>query len=148
MGNTSLPLGKKAIGFKWVYKVKFRPNGSVERYKATLVTKGYNQIEGIDFHEAFSLVSKLGTICLVLTMAIAKHYHLHQINVNNAFLHRYIDEDIYMLPPKDHLKVSPNQVCKLKRPLYGLKQASCQWNSINILHRMNALFVTVYKCSY
>jgi len=69
---TSLPKGKKAIGYKWVYKVKYNPDGSVDHYKARLVAKGYNQIEGLDFKDIFSPIAKMVTILLLIALATSK----------------------------------------------------------------------------
>lgn len=83
---TEIPLTKKPIGCKWVYKLKLKSDGSVERCKARLVAKGYNQELGVDYTEVFSPVANLVTVRLFIIMATANNWPLHQLDINNAFL--------------------------------------------------------------
>lgn len=126
---TDLPQGKTVVGSTWKYKLKFNPDGTVSNYKSRVVAQGFTQVEGLDYQGSFSPVAKWDTIRLLLNLATVNHWFLHQVDINNAFLHGYLKEEIYMAPPPGYSKARPGQVCKLIRSIYGLKQASREWNA-------------------
>jgi hypothetical protein len=124
----ALPKDKKTIGCKWVYKVKHNVDGSMSRYKARLVAKGYAQTYGIDYEETYNLVAKITTVRAIIVMAATKGWSLHQMDVKNAFLHGDLQE-VYMEQPPGYVdQTQPNLVCRLKKTLYGLKQALRAWS--------------------
>ena len=93
------PPNANLVGCKWVYKVKRKANGNIERFKAHLVAEGFHQQEGVDFSETFSPVVKPPTVRLVLSLAVSHGWYLHQIDVQNAFLHGLLHEDVFMTQP-------------------------------------------------
>ena len=124
--------GYNIISGKWVYKIKRDSSGSIVRFKARWVARGYAQIEGVDYVDTFSPTASLKTLRVLLALVAACNLYTRHIDIKNAYLHGVIEEDIYMKQPIG-FEVKPAQskdsyVCKLEKGLYGLKQAGRQWN--------------------
>lgn len=126
----SKPDHKKTIGVKWVFKTKLNPNGTVNKYKARLVVKGYAQVSGVDYSETFAPVARMDTIRLLLAVAAQKRWTIYQLDVKSAFLNGDLSEDIYVDQPEGFVvKGHEDKVYKLRKALYGLKQAPRAWYS-------------------
>lgn len=121
------PTDRKVIKNRWVFKVKCKPNGSVDRFKARLVARGFSQVFGIDYKETFSPVVKYSSIRMILAVSACEKLKLRQFDIKTAFLNGDLNEDIYMEQPEG-FDDSSGRVCLLNRSLYGLKQASRCWN--------------------
>ncbi|WJZ99277.1 hypothetical protein VitviT2T_017734 [Vitis vinifera] len=122
----TLPPEQSVVGCKWIYKIKTRSDGSVERYKTRLVAKGFTQEYGIDYEETFATVARISSVRALLVVVAAHKWDLFQMDVKNAFLNGDLSEEVYMQPPFG-LSVESNKVCHLRRALYGLKQAPRAW---------------------
>ena len=124
-----LPRDRKAIGSRWVFKVKHHSDGRVERYKCRLVAKGYSQKYGADYDETFSPVVRFSSIRTLLAFAVQNNLHVHQMDVVTAFLNGHLEEESYMEQPEGYVKAGQEHlVCKLKKSIYGLKQSPRCWN--------------------
>lgn len=121
------PNNCNVIGCKWVFKLKTPPNEQ-PKYKARLVAKGYAQAAGIDYTDTFSPVVRYDSVRCVLSIAAIENMEIVQFDVKTAFLNGDLNETIYMQIPEG-IEHKSNEVCRLKRSLYGLKQASRAWNS-------------------
>ena len=114
------------VGCKWIYKIKTHFDGSIERYKAHLVAKGFTHEYKIDYEETFALVVHISSVRALLVVVVASKWDLFQMDVKNAFLNGDLSEEVYMQPPPS-LSIESNKVCHIQRALYGLKQAPRAW---------------------
>jgi hypothetical protein len=132
----------------WVYKIKIQADGSVERYKARLVVKGFTQEYGIDYEETFAHVARLTSVQSLLAVFAVRHWPHFQMDVKNAFLNGNILEEVYIQPPPSYPN-SHNQVCCLRRALYGLKQLCGLLSSIMwLLSRVSLLVHMIQPSSF
>jgi len=113
------------VGSRWVYKIKCRSDGSIERYKARLVARGFTQQEGIDYSETFSPVIKQATVRLVFSILVSCGWKIHQLDIHNAFLDGVLDEEVYMKQPPGFVDSAlPSHVCRLHKSLIWFKTGS------------------------
>lgn len=124
----TLPKGKTAIGCKWVFKIKNSSQDASPRYKARLCAKEYTQKAGIDYEEVFAPVVRYESIRTLLATAAEYDLEIAQFDVRTAFLHGDLHEEIFMAVPEGIELKEDDKVCRLLKSLYGLKQASRQWN--------------------
>ena len=114
---------------KWIFKKKTDTDGNVTVYKARLVTKGFRQVQGVDYDETFSPVAMLKSFRIMLAIAAFYDYEIWQMDVKIAFLNGFLKEELYMMQPKGFVDPKgANKVCKLQRSIYRLVQASRSWN--------------------
>jgi hypothetical protein len=108
------PPGANVVSGKWIFRHKLKPDGSLDRYKARWVLRGFTQRAGVDYGETFSPVVKLATVQTVLSIAISQNWPVHQLDINNAFLHGTLAETFYCAQPSGFIDISqPDHVCRL-----------------------------------
>ena len=124
----SRPERKSVVTSKWIYKIKHAADGSIKKYKARFVARGFSQKEGIDYEETFAPVARYTSIRVIMALAAKLGWKLHQMDVKTAFLNGVVEEEVYVEQPlgfETHDRET--HVCKLKKALYGLKQAPRMW---------------------
>ena len=122
------PRGVNVIETKWIFKNKSDEHGTMIENKSKLIAQGYTQVEGIDFDETFAPVTRLKSIRILLAIASHLNFKLYQMNVKSAFLNRMLQEEVYVEQPKGFVDPHrPDDVYKLKKALYGFKQAPKAW---------------------
>ena len=127
---TDLPEGKNVISLKWLFKTKYLADGSVQKYKARLVVRGFTQQQGIDYEETFAPVARFETVRIILAIAAQNQWKIYQFDVKSAFLNGELKEEVYVTqPPGFEDKTKMGQVLRLNKALYGLKQAPRAWYS-------------------
>jgi hypothetical protein len=126
MSSSDLPQGHRAITLKWVYKLKWNEAGEIIKHKARLVARGFVQQEGIDFDEVFAPVARMESVCLLLALAAQEGWRVHLMDVKSAFLNGDLKEEIYIRQPVGFIVVGQEgKVLRLRKALYGLRQALC-----------------------
>ena len=125
-----VPKYKDVINVKWIYKTKQDVDGNVQTHKARMAEIGFTQQPGIDLNEKFAPIARMDTVRTVLAIATQNKWHVHQMDVNSAFLNGYLEEEVYVEQPQGYeVPGQVHKVYRLKKALYGLKQAPRAWYS-------------------
>jgi hypothetical protein len=122
------PKNKDVVSSRWLFKIKHAVDGSIEKYKARFVARGFSQKEGIDYEETFAPVARYTSIRTIIALAAKMKWKLHQMDVKTAFLNGVIEEEVYIEKPQGfEIEDRKSHVCRLKKALYRLKQAPRAW---------------------
>ena len=121
------PKGKSVVTFRWLYKIKHGADGSIEKYRARFVARGFSQKEGVDYDETFAPVAQYTSIRSIIAIASTMGWKLHQMDVKTAFLNGIVEEEVYIEQPEGFFVHGEYHVCKLKNYLYGLNQEPHAW---------------------
>ncbi|GJU48121.1 retrovirus-related pol polyprotein from transposon TNT 1-94 [Tanacetum coccineum] len=135
-----LPSNKKSLGCKWVYKIKYKSDGPIKRFKARIMILDNHQVAGVDYSETFTPVAKMMTVQVFLAIAAAKQWELHQMDVHNTFLHGDLEEEVFMKLPHSLHKGQTEEACKLRNLKYflGIEVTSAKDGKF-LCHRKYAL---------
>jgi hypothetical protein len=149
------PPGVNVVTGKWIYRHKLLADGSLDRYKARWVLRGFTERPDIDYDETFSPVVKPAKVRVVLSLALSQNWPIHQLDVKNAFLHDTLIETMYCMQLSGFVD-SPRSdfVCRLNKSLYGLKSAPRAWHHRFASHLVSLGFVEtksdtslfIYRC--
>eukprot|EP00253_Pinus_taeda_P014744 PITA_14744 len=121
------PQDRSMVGSRWIYKIKYAADGSVEKYKARFVAKGYSQKEVTDYEETFTPVARYTSIRTMISLAAQMGWEIHQMDVKTTFLNGVIEEEVYIEQLEGFETYEKSHVCRLKKALYGMKQALRVW---------------------
>jgi len=123
-----LPKGRKAIGCRWVFVIKHKSDGSVDRYKARLVAQGYSQRPGLDYGETYAATVKWATLRAILALGAFEDLEMESVDISNAFLNGEMDTEVYMKQPEGFPQGSEHSVLRLRKGIYGMKQSPRLWH--------------------
>jgi hypothetical protein len=123
-----LPKGRKAIGCRWVFVIKHKSDGTVDRYKARLVAQGYSQRPGLDYGETYAATVKWATLRAILALGAFEDLEMESVDISSAFLNGDIDAEVFMQQPEGFPQGPPGSVLRLKKGIYGLKQSPRLWH--------------------
>ncbi|GJZ24565.1 calcineurin B-like protein 4 [Tanacetum coccineum] len=122
-------------GYKWIFKKKRKADGTIDKYKARLVIKGFRQLEGLDYFDTYSLVTRITSIRMILAIAALRNLEVYQIDVKKAFLNGDLEEEIYMNQPEGFMASGlESKVCRLVKSLYDLRKTPKQGHQISPYH--------------
>jgi hypothetical protein len=118
------PEGKSVVSSRWIYKIKHVVDGSIEKFKARFVARGFSQIEGVDYEETFASIARYTSIRVVMSLVSFMGWRIHQMDVKTTFLNGIIEGEVYIEQLQGfEVNGMESHVCRLKKDLYGLKQA-------------------------
>ncbi len=133
---SAFPRGKKLVGCRWVFKVKYHLNSLPKRFKARLVAQGLSQRPGIDYNKTFLPTLRYDLLRVLITLAAVYDLKLHQMDVVSTYLAGELDEEVYMRVPSGlH---APGKICLFQKSIYGLKQSGRIWNK-TLVSKLNEL---------